>query len=104
MKTNDPSVLWELANAIACVLVAGYQTPVTIEPMGRTFDTNRRVRVSRPWAPQDEHENDEIHPDDVWEGPVEDWCAAVKEATNRDDFWRTMQAIGPYERAARGVR
>ncbi len=87
------TMLETLARAVAIVTVAGYQTPITIAPLGRTFDANRRVRVSRLWAPQDEHEADETRLPDVWEGPVEEWCEAVKRAAlgiagpSSDESW-----------------
>lgn len=87
--------LWVLARSVVNVFVAGSQLPVSIEPTGRTFDTNREVRVSKQEENEDESWTIE------WVGPIEEWRGALQEALQRPAFPGTISGWkpGPYEAA-----
>ncbi len=95
---NRNRTLWLLAEGVTAVTVAGSQSPITIEPLGATHDPNRRVRVTRPWEPQ--YEDEPMAPDEVWEGNVADWYAAVREAATRPSFPGPCWKPGPCEAAS----
>lgn len=83
--------LWILASGVTNPASAGEQGPISIVLGGRTFDVDRRVRVSR----EDE---------ESWEGPLKFWCEAVREAAARPTFAghpdHAPWSPGPYEAAA----
>jgi hypothetical protein len=66
-----------LAQSVVHLFVAGSQPPITVEALGRTFDTDRKVRVSK------HEENGDEDRDVTWEGSVDEWRTAL-----RAQLWR----------------
>lgn len=95
------SYLWLLASAAVCPFTSGSQGILTIEALGNSWETDRRVRVSRAHGPQQE-EDDSMS----WEGPGAEWCDAVVEAAARPAFPGTVPGWepGPYEAAFRAAQ
>lgn len=94
------SYLWLLASAVCYPLTAGSQGIVTIETLGGSWETDRRVRVSRAHGSQQE-DDDSMD----WEGTVHEWCEAVTEAAARPSFPGAIEGWepGPVEAAYRAA-
>lgn len=97
---DDAGALWILARSVADVFVAGSQLPVTIEATGRTFDAERKVRVTKT----EENDDGETWPIE-WCGDIVDWNGALREALDRPAFPGAIEGWRPgeYESAARSA-
>lgn len=97
---DNAGALWILACSVVDVFVAGSQLPVTIAPTGATYDTDRKVRVSKT----EENDDGETWPIE-WVGRVADWNGALREALDRPAFPSTVEGWQPgkYEAAARSA-
>ena len=106
VEATAASSLWDLALAAVNPATAGSQGRLTLELFGRSFDTNRDVRVQRENGPQSEEEDDgRAFPPTVWQGPLAMWIEAVRVAASRTaSIHMADWQPGPYEADAYGAR